>query len=165
LRKLQIGVIGAASCSPGELNLAEDVGREIARRGAVLVCGGLGGVMKAAAHGAKEAGGLTVGIIPGDNPNLANPYIDIVITTDLGHARNVLVVHSSQAVIAVSGSHGTLSEIAVALKLGKPVISLRSWKVDPQIIEAEDPVWAVQRACELALYPPPTDIPFIKTER
>jgi hypothetical protein len=146
---LQIGVIGAGSCPTETAQVAEGVGREIARRGGVLICGGLGGVMEAAAKGAKQAGGLTVGILPGSSFADANPYIDIPIVTDLGHARNALVVHSSRAVIAVTGGYGTLSEIALALKLNKPVIGLNSWDIDARIIRALHPVEAVTKAYEM----------------
>jgi len=127
--RVQVGVIGAGVCDVATAALAEEVGRRLAERGAVLVCGGLGGVMEAAAKGAKSAGGLTVGILPGERFGDANPYIDIPIVTDLGQARNALVVHSSQALIAVAGGYGTLSEIAIGLKLGKPVVSLKSWRL------------------------------------
>jgi hypothetical protein len=146
---LQIGVVGAAACSPEIAKLAESVGKEIAHRGGVLVCGGLGGVMEAAARGAKQAGGVTVGILPGGRFADANPYIDIPIVTDLGHARNALVVHSAQAVIAVEGGYGTLSEIALALKLAKPVIGLKTWNVDPSIISTANPAEAVAKAYEM----------------
>jgi uncharacterized protein (TIGR00725 family) len=145
----QIGVIGTGSCSSDIATLAEEVGAEIARQAGVLICGGLGGVMEAAARGAKQAGGVTVGILPGNSFTDANPFIDISIITDLGHARNALVVHSSQALIAVAGGYGTLSEIALALKLGKPVIGLKTWQVDPNIICVLNPIAAVARAYEM----------------
>jgi uncharacterized protein (TIGR00725 family) len=107
--------------------LAEATGEAIARAGAVLICGGLGGVMGAAARGARQAGGLTVGILPGEAHGDANPSIDVVIVTDMGHARNALVVRSSHALIALAGEHGTLSEIALALKMGIPVVGLDCW--------------------------------------
>jgi hypothetical protein len=122
----------------------------------VLVCGGLGGVMEAACKGAKAAGGLTVGILPGSSRQDANPYVDIPIVTDMGEARNVLVVQSAQAVIAVSGEYGTLSEIAHALKLGIPVVGLQTWELtkdgveDQAIVRAETPHEAVERAVVLA---------------
>jgi uncharacterized protein (TIGR00725 family) len=124
-----LAVVGSASCDAETAALAEEVGREIARRGAVLICGGRGGVMEAACRGARSAGGTTVGILPGTDRSQANPYVDIPIVTGLGEARNALVVRSADAVIAVSGGYGTLSEIALALKMGRPVVGLRSWEL------------------------------------
>lgn len=119
-----IGVIGDSDPDLETAALAEEAGAEIARAGAVLVCGGLGGVMQAAAKGAKEAGGLTVGVLPGYEPESANPFIDIPVTTGMGHARNVIIAATAHALIAMSGAYGTLSEIAIGLKLGKRVVSL-----------------------------------------
>ncbi len=127
MRPLYVSVIGGSSCSPAEYEQAREVGRLIAKEGAVLVCGGLGGVMEAAARGAKEAGGTTLGILPGHDRAAANPYLDYVVTTGLGHARNLAVVSTGDAVIAVSGAYGTLSEIGLAGVLGKPVIILGGW--------------------------------------
>jgi uncharacterized protein (TIGR00725 family) len=146
---VQIGVIGAGHCSSRTSLLAEEVGREVARVGAVLVCGGLGGVMEAAARGAQEEGGITVGILPGDSFEDANPFIQIPVVTGLGHARNVLVVRSAQALIAVKGGYGTLSEVALALKMGKPVIGLHSWDVSKKIIHVETPQEAVKKVLRL----------------
>ncbi len=117
-RKICISVIGSGNgdvLSPKIAKIANEVGREIAARGAVLICGGLGGVMAEAAKGAKENGGLTIGILPGEDPGSANPFIDITLPTGLGFARNVLVAYSGDAVIAISGGLGTLSEISYAL--------------------------------------------------
>ncbi len=125
--KTIIAVIGAGTCTEEEAALAEAVGRGLAERGAILVCGGRGGVMEAACRGAKAAGGLTVGILPGRTPAEANPYVDVPLATGLGEARNVLVVRAAQAVIAIGGEFGTLSEIGFALKLGLPVIGLNTW--------------------------------------
>jgi uncharacterized protein (TIGR00725 family) len=123
-----IAVIGGSDIGPETGALARDVGREVARTGAVLLCGGLGGVMAAAAQGAQEAGGVSLGILPGGDRSRANPYLTYSIATNLGHARNVLMAHSADALIAVDGSYGTISEAAIALKLGKPVIALKvSW--------------------------------------
>jgi uncharacterized protein (TIGR00725 family) len=119
-----IGVIGAGSCSSAVARLAYEVGREIARNHGVLVCGGLGGVMAAAAQGAKDAGGYTVGILPGPNIGEANQYIDFPIATNMSHARNAIIVRTSEVLIAVAGSYGTLSEMALALKIGKGVVAL-----------------------------------------
>jgi len=147
-----IGVIGGGEVTPSLAKLAEEVGREIARRGAALVCGGLGGVMEAACKGASEEGGLTIGILPGDSRRAANPYVQIPIVTGLGHARNVAVVKSSQAVIAIDGSYGTLAEIGHALQSGIPVIGLGTWsiamdgKADSKMIIAKNPQEAVEKA-------------------
>ncbi len=141
-----VGVIGGGVSSPIEEELAAGVGREIARRGAVLVCGGRGGVMAAAARGAKEAGGLTVGILPGPDIRDANPYIDFPIATNMGQARNAVIVHTAQALIAVSGGYGTLSEIALALKIGKGVVALSPRFDIPGVRLAEAPEEAVREA-------------------
>ncbi len=140
---LQIGVIGAGSCDADLRERADSVGAEIAKRGAILVCGGLGGVMEACSAGAKREGGTTVGILSGDDRRSANPYIDIAIVTDMGHARNVIIAHSSDVLIAVGGEYGTLSEIAHSLKIGKKVITLDSkWDIEGTI-KAKDPADAV----------------------
>jgi uncharacterized protein (TIGR00725 family) len=120
-----IAVIGGSDIGAEMAELARTVGREVARRGAVLLCGGLGGVMLAAAKGAQEAGGVSLGILPDGDRRRANPYLTYTIATNLGHARNMLIAHSADAVIAVDGSYGTVSEAAIALKLGKPVIALK----------------------------------------
>ena len=128
---IQIGVIGAGSCDDHIRRLAEDVGREIAKNDAILVCGGLSGVMEAVAKGCKNEGGLTIGIIPGNKKEDANEYIDVVIQTAMGHARNAIIAQSCDSLIAIGGEYGTLSEIALALKMGKNVITLESkWKID-----------------------------------
>ena len=120
-----IAVIGGSDIGPETAALAREVGREVAARGAVLLCGGLGGVMAAAAQGAQDAGGVSLGILPEGDRRRANPYLTYTIATNLGHARNVLIAHSADALIAVDGSYGTVSEAAIALKLGKPVIALQ----------------------------------------
>ena len=151
-----IAVIGGGQCSTKEARLAEEVGREIARQDAILVCGGLGGVMEAACRGAQSEGGITIGILPGEIRQAANPYVQIPIVTGIGHARNVAVVKSSQAVIAIGGSYGTLSEIGHALQSGIPVIGLNTWslsknnQVDNSIISAQNPIEAVNKAISLA---------------
>lgn len=144
-----IGVIGASSCNAQIAELAEAVGREIGRRGAVLVCGGLGGVMEFASKGAKEAGGLTIGILPGTSREEANCYIDIPIVTGLGHARNVVIAHSSDGIIAISGEHGTLSEIAIGLKLKKTVIGLNTWDIEG-VIRVKTAAEAVEKAMKIS---------------
>jgi hypothetical protein len=143
LRK-RIGVIGAAECSPPIETLAEEVGYRIAEKGGIVITGGLGGVMEAACRGAKAAGGLTVGILPGFNAQEANNYVDIPIVTGLSHARNVIVVRSAEGIIAINGGYGTLSEIAIALKLGKTVVGINTWEIDPQIIRVRDANEAVE---------------------
>lgn len=125
--KRQVAVVGGSSPDSPSIDLATEVGRSVAGAGATLICGGLGGIMEAAARGAKERGGLTVGIVPSYQKETANPYIDVVIVSGLGHARNVLVAASGDLLIALPGSHGTLSEVSVALKLGKPVIGMTAW--------------------------------------
>jgi hypothetical protein len=137
-----LAVVGSARCDAQVAALAEEVGREIARRGAVLVCGGRGGVMEAACRGARAEGGTTVGILPGTQRREANAYVDIPIVTGLGEARNAIVVRSADAIIAVSGGYGTLSEIGLALKMGRPVVGLGTWELN----QAGQPVTAVIRA-------------------
>jgi uncharacterized protein (TIGR00725 family) len=125
---IYIAVIGGSDVSPEVAALAREVGREVAGTGAVLLCGGLGGVMAAAAQGAQAAGGVSLGILPDGDRRRANPSLTYTIATNLGHARNILIAHSADALIAVDGGHGTISEAAIALKLGKPVIALQvSW--------------------------------------
>jgi len=156
--KPRLGVIGSASCSPRIMDLAAEVGRHIGRAGAILICGGRGGVMEAAARGAKEAGGITVGILPGESDSEANPYIDIPIVTGMGQARNAINVLTSQAVIAVAGAYGTLSEIALARVAGIPVIGLETWsptdpdgRTAPGVTVAANPEEAVQMALRAIL--------------
>ena len=129
-----IGVIGAGDCNDDVAAKAEAVGREIAKRGGVLICGGLGGVMEAAAKGAASQGGLTIGILPTSHKKNANPYIDIAICTGMGQARNAIIALTSDVLIAVGGEYGTLSEIALGLKAGKPVISLGGWNIKGMLI-------------------------------
>ena len=139
----KIGIIGAGICSKEVYQTAETLGRLIAERGDTLICGGLGGVMEAAAKGAKSKGGTTIGILPGLSAEDANPFIDIPIVTGLSHARNVIIVRSSDILIAVAGKYGTLSEIAIALKLGKPVIGICSWNISKDIFQTQSPEEAI----------------------
>ena len=125
-----VAVVGPGEASPDEIAAAERVGRDLARRGAVVVCGGLGGVMEAACRGAKEEGGTTVGILPGVDRAAANPYVDVAVATGLGEARHALVVRAADAQIAVGGADGTLAEIALALKGGKRVVGVGTWDID-----------------------------------
>ena len=147
---MYIGVVGGQFCTEEEERAAFELGNLLARRGAVIVCGGLGGVMEAACKGAKEAGGTTIGILPGPFRGDANPYVDHPIATDMGQARNAIIVRTSDAVVAVGGEYGTLSEIAMALKMGKKVVALSSWEIaskgmpDEKIVRAESPRAAVE---------------------
>jgi len=152
---LVIAVIGAGECSAKEAEMAEEVGRELARQGAILICGGLGGVMQAACKGASLIGGTTIGILPGDMRQSANPYVQIPIPTGMGYARNIAVAKSARAVIAIGGRYGTLSEIGFALQSGIPVIGLNTWSLsrngvpDSSIIPALTPAEAVSKALSL----------------
>jgi hypothetical protein len=154
-KKRFIAVIGGSDCTPEEARLAEEVGRELARKDAILVCGGLGGVMEAACRGASAGGGLTIGILPGGSRQTANQYVKIPIATNLGEARNVIVVKSAEAVIAIGGGYGTLSEIGHALRNGTPVVGLNTWSLsqndrpDNSIVLAKNPVDAVNKALNM----------------
>jgi len=151
-----IGVIGGSSPTAKEASAAEDVGRALAEAGAVLICGGRGGVMEAACRGAKSAGGLTIGVLPGTSRGRANSYVDIPIVTGLGEARNAVITRTAQAVIAIGGSYGTLSEIAFALAFKVPVVGLGTWEMNRQghppvpIVYTATPEEAVERALVLA---------------
>lgn len=122
-----VGVIGAGQPSPQGMASARELGRLLAQGGASIICGGLGGVMTAVCQGAREAGGETIGLLPGGDAAAANVFVTLAIPTNLGHARNVLIAQAAEVLVAVEGEYGTLSEIAIALKLGKPVFSLGSW--------------------------------------
>ena len=151
-----ISVIGAGLASEDETAAAEEIGRLLADAGAILVCGGLGGVMDAAARGCEAAGGTSVGILPGDDRSSGSPHLTVRIATGLGEARNAIVARAADAVIAVGGEFGTLSEIAFALKMGRPVIGLGTWALDLEglpgdpLLRAADPVDAVAKALEAA---------------
>jgi uncharacterized protein (TIGR00725 family) len=153
---VQISVIGGGEGEPESLRDAETVGRRIAEAGAVLVCGGRTGVMEAASRGAAEAGGTVLGVLPTTDPSDANPYVTHAIATGIGHARNLAVVASGSAVIAIGGEWGTLSELAFARRLGRPVIALSSWTLrnrtgtDLGIAEAATPEEAVEAALAAA---------------
>jgi len=144
-KKLRIGVIGGARPDSKSYDLAHQTGRLIAENGAALVCGGLSGVMEAAAKGAKEAGGTTMGILPSNSPLDANPYIDIAIATGLGYARNSLVALNADVLIAVDGQYGTLTEIAYGIIYGKKIIGLGTWEIEG-VIRAQTPKEAVDLA-------------------
>lgn len=155
-REPYIAVVGPSAGTPTELALGEAVGRRIAEAGGVLVCGGMGGVMEAAAGGSAAAGGRSVGILPSDSRLDANPYVTVAVATGMGEARNAIVVRTADVVIAVHGEFGTLSEIALALKMGKPVVGLGTWELardgEPvdAIVRASDPDEAVAKALQLA---------------
>jgi uncharacterized protein (TIGR00725 family) len=141
-----VAVVGAGGDAAAELlAIAEAVGAQLATRGVVVVTGGLGGVMAAACRGAREAGGTTLGILPGADRSAANPFVDVAVATGMGELRNGLVVRCADAVIAVGGAYGTLSEIALALKAGKPVVGLATWEIDG-VRAAADPGEAVALA-------------------
>jgi hypothetical protein len=125
------------------LEIAEKVGAEIAKRGGVVICGGLGGVMEAACRGAKKQGGMTIGVIPYKEPDRANEFVDLVIATGMGEARNAVIVNSADGLIAISGQFGTLSEIAFALAFDKPIVGISTWDIDKKMQKVEDPVEAV----------------------
>jgi uncharacterized protein (TIGR00725 family) len=137
-----VAVVGAGRATADEERIAEDVGRRLAAAGAVIVCGGLGGVMEAACRGAKSSDGKTVGILPGTSRADANPFVDVALPTGLGELRNGLVVRAADAVVAVGGEFGTLSEIALALKAGKPVVAVGGWELS----RAGQPVDEIERA-------------------
>ncbi len=145
-----IAVIGAAQAPAEVLELAYRVGLEIGARGATLICGGRGGVMKAAARGARERGAHTVGILPGLDHREANPHIEFVVATGVGEARNAIVVGSADAVVALAGAGGTLSEIGFALKLGRPLVALRAWRNIEGLVYADEPALAVEAALRMA---------------
>jgi uncharacterized protein (TIGR00725 family) len=148
-----VAVVGGSEPSREEAEAAEGVGRALAERAAVLVCGGRGGVMEAACRGAKAGGGVTVGILPGLDRAEANPYVDVAIATGLGEARNALVVRAADVLIAVGGSWGTLSEIALALRAGKRVIGIGTWELTRggEPVDGIEPAADAQSAVELAL--------------
>jgi uncharacterized protein (TIGR00725 family) len=147
-----VGVAGAGAPSREEESIAEELGRILAERGAVVICGGLDGVMAAVCRGARSAGGHTVGILPGEDRGDANPFVDVAIPTGMGEARNALIARSCDALIAIGGEFGTLSEIALALKIGRPVVGIGTWtieragvSIDP-ILRADDAAQAVELA-------------------
>ena len=152
-----IAVIGGSDPAPPALEQAEAVGLALAERGHTVICGGLGGVMEAACRGAREAGGHTIGVLPGADPAAANTYVEFPIATNMGVARNAVIVLTAAAAIAIDGSYGTLSEIAIALNLGRPVVGLGTWRIsaddgveDKRILRADDAVQAVELAIAAA---------------
>lgn len=145
-KKMRIGVIGGSKADTESLQIAFKVGKLIAEKGAILICGGLGGVMEAASRGAKQAGGLTIGILPGNSHHEANPYVDVAVATGLGYSRNSLVAMNSDVLIAIDGEYGTLTEIAYGCIYGKKIIGLGTWDIEG-IIKAG----SAEEAVELAL--------------
>lgn len=149
MRTRLIGVIGGNSCTAEEYRLAEQVGALLATNNLGIVCGGMSGVMEAVCKGASHAGGITVGVLPGDDTSLANPFVQIPVATGMGIGRNVIIVRSSEALIAINGKYGTLSEIAYAVQLEKPVITVKPWLEVPGTLEADSPEEAVARILKL----------------
>lgn len=148
MTKKIIAVIGAGRPDRSLLKTAEEVGKLIAGRDAILICGGLGGVMEAAAKGARSGGGTAVGILPQDHRNEANSYIDIPVATGFGEGRNIIIVRTADAIIAVGGEYGTLSEIALALRMGKLVVGIETWDIKG-IIKEKNAEAAVNKVFEL----------------
>lgn len=149
---MYIAVIGGQQATEQEERFAYDIGKGIAEAGSYVICGGLGGIMQAACRGAREAGGTTIGVLPGPFRSDANPFVDIVIATDMGQARNAIIIRTADSVIAVGGEYGTLTEIGMALKMGKRVVALESWRIeragrfDERIIYAESPEDAIRQS-------------------
>lgn len=154
-----VAVCGPSAATPEELAWAEEIGRLLARAGAVLVCGGLGGVMEAAARGCEAEGGTSVGILPGGDRRAANPHLTVAVATGMGEARNAVIVRTADVVIAISGEFGTLSEIALARKMGKPVVGLRTWELSKAgapvevVVSVASPAEATAVALQLASTP------------
>lgn len=136
MKKIIVGVIGGSEANKKIVELAYEIGKEIAKHNYILVCGGMSGVMEAACKGAKDVGGLTIGILPGKEKNEANPYVDIPIVTAMSHARNAIIVRTADVLIAIGGKYGTLSEIGLAKVIDKPVIGLGSWDI-PGVIKVK----------------------------
>lgn len=139
-------MIGAGEASSEEYDQARDVGKRVAERGGIVVCGGLGGIMEGAAKGATEAGGVAIGVLPDEDRKRANEYLTYSVATGVGQARNLAVACSAAAVIAVGGGYGTLSEIGLARKVGRPVVALGSWELDEHVVSASSPEEAVEAA-------------------
>jgi uncharacterized protein (TIGR00725 family) len=148
-----VGVIGAGEADAAQERAAEIVGRTLAEAGAVVVCGGLGGVMAAACRGAQGAGGVTLGLLPGHDRAAANPWVSVAVPTGMGELRNGLVVRASDGLVAVGGGFGTLSEIALALKVGRPVVGVGTWDIAAPVARIDDPGAAAARILELVRAP------------
>jgi len=143
-----VGVIGSATCDETTARIAQEVGRRLAEQHFVVLTGGRSGVMEAASRGAKQAGGLTIGLLPGAEPAEANPYVDVPLATGLSDARNAVVARASEVLIAIAGEYGTLSEIALALKMGRRVIGLGTWSIARDVMVVETPQQAVAKTVE-----------------
>lgn len=156
MKRPLVGVIGTANASEREYETALDVGRRIARQGWTLVCGGLSGVMEGASRGAHEAGGVVVGILPTGSIDDANQFVTIPIATNMGHARNAIIAHTAEMLVAVGGGFGTLSEIALGRKLGKPVFAIGSWEIAEarSVKDAQTAIEYCQRFLDERLHPP-----------
>jgi len=146
MRRKIIAVIGGSEASEEHLRIAEEVGSLIAKRGAVLITGGMGGIMAAASKGASQSDGLVIGILPTAEKGSANPHVHVPIVTGIGHARNFIIARTCDCAIAIDGKYGTLSEIAFCLMCDVPVIGIDTWKVEAPIIHAKNAVDAVERA-------------------
>ena len=144
-----VAVVGAGDADAAQERAAEAVGHELATAGAVVVCGGLGGVMAAACRGAREAGGVTLGLLPGSDRSAGNPWLTVAVATGMGELRNGLVARASDGLVAVGGGFGTLSEIALALKLGRPVVGVGTWDIAAPLVRIDDPRAAARRLLEL----------------
>ena len=143
-----VAVVGSGEAAGELYDAAREVGRLVAERGGVVVCGGLSGVMEAAARGATERGGVAIGVLPDEDRGRANPYLSYSVATGVGQARNLAVVCSADVVIAVGGEYGTLSEIGLTLKVGRPVVGLKSWELPGHVVVASSPAEAAERAFE-----------------
>ena len=144
-----VAVVGPGTATGETYERAREVGRLVAGRGGIVVCGGLGGVMEAAARGAREGGGTAIGILPDEDRARANGYLSLSVATGIGQARNLAVVCSGDVVIAVGGGYGTLSEVGLALKVGRPVVSFGSWELGDNVVVAGSPAGAVEAAFAL----------------
>lgn len=149
MEKKIIAVIGGAETSRRNLKIAEEVGTLIARKGAILITGGLEGVMEYASRGAKKANGLVIGILPGTDKRTANEYVDIPIVTGMNQARNIIIARTADCAIAIDGNYGTLSEIAYCLMFNVPVIGINTWKIKAPIIHVKSAKEAVSKAFEI----------------
>ncbi len=140
-----IAIIGARECDQDTWQVAEELGSMLARSGYNVICGGLGGVMEAVCKGAKSEKGTTIGILPGENPADANPYVNIAIATGMGIGRNLIIIHSADAIISINGGFGTLSEISFALQMNKPVVGINTWDVSDRICKVNGPEEAMEK--------------------
>jgi len=154
-----VAVCGGGQCGEATAQIAEAVGIELAQNRALVICGGGGGVMEAAARGVNKEGGFILGVLPGNSPREGNNYLTASVATGMGEARNAVIARTCEAMIAIGGEHGTLSEIAMALKMGKPVVGINTWEITPYqkkcaadsgIVYASSPEEAVEKAIEMA---------------